>query len=222
VGRKKSLPDHSKEACKIGDVFDDDKIKHLIKEFMFNEEFPLRDKLEDAIEDYQLHQNSLFNTPGRDTPAKEQKILLGEIYKRTELLHEVIKKIGLQEDADISKYLTIRGDSQPLLAGEFADQIFNWNRAARKALKDLDERTSKGGRPSGFIVRRLIRDLHEIYRNGTGREDRITTYPDPDREDPKYGGRFYDFVESCFKTLGIFKSNSSLGKAIEKSLITIP
>ena len=220
MGRKKSLPDHSKGAYKIGDVFKDKQIKHLRKEFMFNEEFPLRDKLEDVFGNYQLHHNSLSNSPGMVTRVKEQKILLGEIAKRTELLHEVLKKIGLQEEWEISEYLTVRVGKPKLPASEFSDQVYDWNRATQKALKDLNIRTREGGRPSSYIVRRLIQDLHEIYRNGTGREDRITKYSD--REDPLYGGKFYDFVESCFKTLEIFETNAALGKAIDKSLETIP
>jgi len=136
------------------------------------------------------------------------------------LLLEALRKLGLQEKAYLATHLIDRPNLPLLGPDDLIDQIRAWKGASGRALSNLKERTGKGGKPLNIPLRYFIRELHRIYRVGTGRDDRITKYSD--REEPQYGGRFFDFVSACFGNLGISKTNTQLGKAIEKSLKGIP
>ena len=83
--------------------------------------------------------------------------------------------------------------------------------AAEDALKEVQK--DKGGQPRHSAREAYIADLAKIYEDGIG-EQATLGY-----KEPNYYGKFYDFVETCFKEIGEPPySNQSLGSAIQRAI----
>ncbi len=218
---KKPLPDHS-DICGTGVVlsFKYKQTKELKTKFGFKASFPLRKRLDQCACDYLAYRNM------PEAAVGEQKSLLKALEKHANALLDVLGKLGLQEECDIDIHLlaqndpSIRGGERPLSRPELEYQVNNWRNASVKALSELTRRTAKGGRPLNILDRKLILDLHAIFKDGTGRDDRLTKISDT--PDLSYGGKFFGFVDSFLTAIDCPRQNAQLGKLIEQSLKRIP
>jgi len=183
-------------------TIEDDAIVEIRAEFEFARDFELKERLFNAFVIYELGKHE------SNRPRIEQKLReLRALSRSARELKEALAKLTFLE----SWWLEKEGNN--IFSLHNLENELRWLHSIVSGHEEDEHGRKRIKRP---YVKSLIQELEEIYREGTGRTDRVTydAYADSDQ----YGGRFFDFVNCCFNIVGEKKSNSALGKAIQRAL----
>ena len=178
-------------------------VSELKRKHQFRENYPLAEMLDeaemwyDAVKEYE-------NAP----EIKEQRKLLEQTAKRADALRGVLGKLGTHELLAIGRVYSDLNLNQQI------DQLHRLSRAADEALIAKKKPAPKKRKDTNAPLHGFIRALKRIFANGTGNPSKITQ----DGSGGKFYGSFFEFVEDCFRIMGIEKSNASTGTMIKRAL----
>ena len=199
----KNPPDYSLQDGVAGNSFSREECDELKQRYEFSEEYDLYYELNNAFAWYRLGQEPHMQTG----PRQDREILTllqrsaGEYLRLLESLSPGQQAIL----ADADERLNVPSLKQLI------DTVRVLEEAARRGLEVI---------PPGRPVRKAdgrratLEELHRVYREGTGKDDRYTYDPIGDG----YSGDFFSFAETCFERLGIEIADSTLAGEITKTL----
>jgi len=219
--KKLPLPDYSDSHSVWGDSFPRDKAEELAIRFPFKSGYDLYEKLNQAASWLDMFHPA--SRAQREKAAREEKkgvkgyrSGVGDaapkvrrqefeaLQKRGEDFLESLRKLGHHARVDLAmndpKVPQGRVDLEKL---RLEVQILLW--ATRKALKAL--RGAKAGRPAKDLEALFATQIRNIYREGTGKDDK----PKHDRDDT-YSGDFFEFFKACMEAVNLYKGDKQLAR----------
>ena len=198
--RKKILPDHSYRAVDIEAPFSEVFSKKMEAEFNIPEHFRLTDRLNEAAYWYQW---VLVSSPSKPV---EQRQLLEAVHQQASELDGLLCKLGTVEMKmirdvipDFSQF-SMRNTILSILE---LKHISGWA---------LDGIPSKLGRREDVALREIVSRLHELYRQGTGDNRKITFNACAGC----HTGPAFEFICKCLPILNIHKSGEAVASVIKK------
>ncbi len=195
--RKKPPLDHTTEATVRPKTREAD-IRTIEKRLSIPLGFELRGRVEGAVRNYLLALRAERENP----PLREQCTLLKEVGTKAKSLQDCISRLGYLEQARLGDRLDLDKLNYDLSSLE---------RRARKALDDpADESDGKRDKPLPLF----IREMHAIYGEATGRDDRYTHDPGTG----EYTGSFFEFLKAFLPAIGVKRKDSTLADDIHNAL----
>ena len=199
----KNPPDYSLQDGVVGASFSRRECNELKQRYEFSDEYDLYSELNNALTWYRLGQE-----PHMQTGPRQDRAIL------TLLQRSAGEYLGLLESLSPGQQaILVDADERldiPTLK-RFVDTVRVLEEASRRGLKVI---------PPGRPVRKddgrraTLEELHRVYRDGTGKDDRYTHDPVCDG----YSGDFFSFTQTCFERLGIEIADLTLAGEISKTL----
>lgn len=195
----KKIPDLRLKGAGVAGVFHpftEEGAAKLAEQFGFLSGYQLREKLNDAADNYYLWSNS-ERLPNSST----RKDFLDEMERRAKALLEALVKDGGCMRRELGVGVDLEG--LKLMLRRLAIN-------AKVARNELPR--DRPGRGKDIAYHGLLRNLRDIYTQGTGRTNKITW------DDYKgcYAGHFFNFVVECLPVVGVAKEKSAVGQDISR------
>jgi hypothetical protein len=146
---------------------------------------------------------------------KRHKAYLIEIEKRAKSLHEALIRMNTQLYYELHHEWP-RPTSKNGWRSRIEGDMRSIARAAKRALNKMPQ--SKGGKPADPFYLPLIGRLIDIYRQGTDDDASYSHATEYYAKEPVYSGPLVHFVTDVLAMIGITRSNTSIGMAIERAL----
>jgi len=199
--RKKKLPDHHLSFDDPVIQISTDQIDKLRAKYGFSKSY----QLEVALDHVALfHEQKNYYKP--PPPVSEQRELFNVIQQSALNMEEAITKLGESE------LLLIGRQSCGWISDVKIDQISQIRRVAERALTELSERSSSGGRPKKILERSLVAKLDRIYREGTGGKEQFSQ----NHKSYEFSGKKVEFIEEIVEILGAPVSNQRIGRELKR------
>jgi hypothetical protein len=213
------------------DILDQARVRDLAKRHQIADDYDLYDALTNAASSYSF----MVATKGQRLTHADHKAYLQEIGKRAKALEDALKGMNAQLAYELH-HAWPHPDSKDGWRSRMEDDTGNLARAADEAVQAMPD--SKGGAPANVAFHRLLDMLIEIYEESTKKQvgyrheelwyDDDEAYYDPDEESYSagesafeknpYRGPFIEFASEALVIIGVKKTNTALGKALERKL----
>ena len=197
--RKKILPDHSFRAVDIKAPFSEVFAKKMEAEFNIPEYFRLADRLNNAAYWYQW---VLVSSPSK---LVEQRQLLEAVHQQASELDGLLCKLGTVETKMIRDAIP---DFSQFSLKDAIPIILALKHIAGYALDGIP---SKLGRREDVAFREIVSRLHELYRQGTGDNRKITF----NAYGARHTGPAFEFICKCLPILDVHKSEGAIATVIK-------
>ena len=197
--RKKILPDHSYRAVDIEAPFSEVFANKMETEFNIPEHFRLADRLNDAAYWYQW---VLISSPSK---LSEQRQLLKAVHQQASDLDGLLCKLGTAETK------RIRGATPDFSQFSLNDTILAILELKHITGYALGGIPSKRGRGEDVAFKEIVSRLHEVYRQGTGDNRKITFNAYLGR----HTGPAFEFICKCLPILDVHKSEGAIATVIK-------
>ena len=214
--RKKILPDHSPSSFETKALFTDAFADEQKTEFGIPGHFKLTERLNRVAFKYQWE---VVSSPPK---ISEQRQLLETIHDQAAALNESLQKLGFAEEMRI--YESIPGfEPKHLFEIIYGESQFTMRQTKRNIheLKYLTEMAlgeipQKPGRRKDMAFKMLVFRLHELFREATG-DDRKLTY---NAYGDQYTGPAFGFICKCLPILDIHKDEQAIA-AVIKEMVSV-
>lgn len=201
MGRKKISPDLSVQVrVKKSNLFTDKEIADIAIQFGFNKGYSLASQLEDA--------SYRFLTGHEEASISMTKATLTNTADAARHFKDSLDKSG-----QASKYVHSFLPSSINMT-RFKEDSVMIEAAYSAACKSLDDKRTKPGTRTDYVYRGYIRELHEIYKAGTGKGDLYSRSP----ETGECSGQFLEFIECCLQSTGCKKNKKTIARDIATAL----
>ena len=201
---KKTLPDHSPQLFETSTSFSAAVVDEIKAGFNIPESFRLVDRLNKEAYFYQW---AVASSPPK---ISEQRQLLKAIHDQATSLDESLQKMGAAEGMRIDE--SIPGFSQFSLT-QTSLNIRQLKHVTEIALGEIPQ---KPGRREDRAFKMLVFRLHELFREATG-DDRKLTY---NAYGDQYTGPAFGFICKCLPILDIHKDEQAIA-AVIKEMVSV-
>ena len=187
-------PDHTTSALSLSEsTIDEAVIQKVKKRLSIDPDFDLRGRVEGARQSYFL----ALHFKQKTLSLNEQRILFKGVRAKTKKLRDCISGLVFSEQARLGMDLLDRLEYDLLLLESRAE-------------RDLSGGKDKRDKP----LQLFILDMHAVYREATGHDDRYT-------RDPGTGeitGPFFEFLKAFLPAMGVERKDATLADDIYQIL----
>jgi hypothetical protein len=227
----KHLPEVSGPVGTVNDMLDSERVRDLAAQHEIPGEYDLYDALTKVASWYHL----MAATKEKRLTHAKHKAFLEEVRRRANALGDALKRMNVPLAYEL-RHVWPHPSSKDGWRSRMEDDARNLARAADRAVQAMP--VSKGGAPADEAFHLLLDMLIEIYEESTKGQAGYwheelgygddEAYYDPDEESysagksacekKPYRGPFFEFASQALVIIGVEKTNTALGKALERKL----